>query len=391
MTKKILILPGDGIGQEVTSSAKEVLDFLIDEYQLNFEITNMDVGGTAYEKFGSPLPDNVLEEAKKSDAILFGAVGGPQWDDLGWDYRPEQALLGLRKELELFANLRPAFLFNELASASPIKNHIIENLDILIVRELTGGVYFGEPRAIVLDDPTPYAFNTMIYNEDEIRRIAKVAFESAQKRNGKLCSVEKANVLEVSKFWRSIVSDMAKDYPDVELTHQLADNTAMQLVLNPNQFDVIVSGNLFGDILSITSKDIYWIFSVMVVVIFLLFINWKKLLLLTLNEELAKAEGVNKTFYELLFMFLIALAVSVSVQIVGVLLITSLLIIPPAIARVFSNSPIAMIFSSMIISIVSVLLGLYTSITFDLATGPAIVITLGVFFFIAQFLPNRGS
>ena len=247
---KILILPGDGIGQEVTSSAKEVLDFLIDEYQLNFEITNMDVGGTAYEKFGSPLPDNVLEEAKKSDAILFGAVGGPQWDDLGWDYRPEQALLGLRKELELFANLRPAFLFNELASASPIKNHIIENLDILIVRELTGGVYFGEPRAIVLDDPTPYAFNTMIYNEDEIRRIAKVAFESAQKRNGKLCSVEKANVLEVSKFWRSIVSDMAKDYPDVELTHQLADNTAMQLVLNPNQFDVIVSGNLFGDILS---------------------------------------------------------------------------------------------------------------------------------------------
>ena len=250
MTKKILILPGDGIGQEVTSSAKEVLDFLINEYQLNFEITNMDVGGTAYEKFGSPLPDNVLEEAKKSDAILFGAVGGPQWDDLGWDYRPEQALLGLRKELELFANLRPAFLFNELASASPIKNHIIENLDILIVRELTGGVYFGEPRAIVLDDPTPYAFNTMIYNEDEIRRIAKVAFESAQKRNGKLCSVEKANVLEVSKFWRSIVSDMAKDYPDVELTHQLADNTAMQLVLNPNQFDVIVSGNLFGDILS---------------------------------------------------------------------------------------------------------------------------------------------
>ncbi len=250
MTKKILILPGDGIGQEVTSSAKEVLDFLIDEYQLNFDITNMDVGGTAYEKFGSPLPDNVLEEAKKSDAILFGAVGGPQWDDLGWDYRPEQALLGIRKELELFANLRPAFLFNELASASPIKNHIIGNLDILIVRELTGGVYFGEPRAIVLDDPTPYAFNTMIYNEDEIRRIAKVAFESAQKRNGKLCSVEKANVLEVSKFWRSIVSDMAKDYPDVELTHQLADNTAMQLVLNPNQFDVIVSGNLFGDILS---------------------------------------------------------------------------------------------------------------------------------------------
>ena len=250
MTKKVLILPGDGIGQEVTASAKEVLDYLVAEHNLDFAITYMDVGGTAYEKHGSPLPDVVLIEAKKSDAILFGAVGAPKWDDLDWDNRPEQALLGLRKELELFANLRPAFLFNELASASPIKNNIIENLDILIVRELTGGIYFGEPRGLVDDQSPHYAFNTMIYNEDEIRRIAKVAFESAQKRNKKLCSVEKANVLEVSKFWRSIVSDMAKDYPDVELSHQLADNTAMQLVLNPNQFDVIVSSNLFGDILS---------------------------------------------------------------------------------------------------------------------------------------------
>ena len=250
MTKEILILPGDGIGQEVTSSAKEVLDYLIGAHNLEFNITEMDAGGTAYDKHGSPLPDDVLAQAKKSDAILFGAVGGPKWDNLGWDVRPEQALLSLRKELELFANLRPAFLFNELASASPIKNHIIENLDILIVRELTGGIYFGEPRAIVEDETPPYAFNTMIYNEDEIKRIAKVAFEAAQKRGGKLCSVEKANVLEVSKFWRSIVSDMAKDFPDVELSHQLADNTAMQLVLNPNQFDVIVSSNLFGDILS---------------------------------------------------------------------------------------------------------------------------------------------
>jgi 3-isopropylmalate dehydrogenase len=164
--------------------------------------------------------------------------------------RPEQALLTLRKELGLFANLRPAFLFDELASASPIKNKIIEGLDILIVRELTGGIYFGEPRAIVTDKTPNYAFNTMVYNEDEIRRIAKIGFESAQKRKGKLCSVEKANVLEVSKFWREIVTDMAKDYPDVELSHQLADNTAMQLVLNPNQYDVIVSSNLFGDILS---------------------------------------------------------------------------------------------------------------------------------------------
>ena len=250
MTKKILILPGDGIGQEVTASAQEVLDYLMIENTLDFSITHMDVGGTAYEKHGSPLPADVLAEAKASDAILFGAVGAPQWDDLDWDHRHEQALLGLRKELELFANLRPAFLFNELASASPIKNHIIENLDILIVRELTGGIYFGEPRGLVISESPNYAFNTMIYNEDEIRRIAKVAFEAAQKRNGKLCSVEKANVLEVSKFWREIVSDMAKDYPDVELSHQLADNTAMQLVLNPNQYDVIVASNLFGDILS---------------------------------------------------------------------------------------------------------------------------------------------
>ena len=250
MTKKILILPGDGIGQEVTASAQEVLDYLMIENTLDFSITHMDVGGTAYEKHGSPLPADVLAEAKASDAILFGAVGAPQWDDLDWDHRPEQALLGLRKELELFANLRPAFLFNELASASPIKNHIIKNLDILIVRELTGGIYFGEPRGLVTSESPNYAFNTMIYNEDEIRRIAKVAFEAAQKRNGKLCSVEKANVLEVSKFWREIVSDMAKDYPDVELSHQLADNTAMQLVLNPNQYDVIVASNLFGDILS---------------------------------------------------------------------------------------------------------------------------------------------
>ena len=250
MTKKILILPGDGIGQEVTAAAKEVLDYLMAENNLDFSITHMDVGGTAFEKSGSPLPDEVLSEAKASDAVLFGAVGAPQWDDLEWEHRPEQALLGLRKELELFANLRPAFLFNELASASPIKNKIIENLDILIVRELTGGVYFGEPRGWVTAESPNYAFNTMIYNEDEIRRIAKVAFESAQKRSGRLCSVEKANVLEVSKFWRAVVTDMAKDYPDVELSHQLADNTAMQLVLNPNQYDVIVSSNLFGDILS---------------------------------------------------------------------------------------------------------------------------------------------
>ena len=250
MTKKILILPGDGIGQEVTASAVEVLNFIVEKFNLQFSISSMEVGGTAYDKFGSPIPDNVLNAAKEADAVLFGAVGGPKWDNLGWDDRPENALLTLRKELNLFANLRPAFLFDELSSASPLKESVIKGLDILIVRELTGGIYFGEPRGVIEDQKPNYAFNTMIYNEDEIRRIAKIAFESAQKRNGKLCSVEKANVLEVSKFWRSIVTEMSSDYPDVELSHQLADNTAMQLVLDPNQFDVIVASNLFGDILS---------------------------------------------------------------------------------------------------------------------------------------------
>ena len=250
MNKKILILPGDGIGPEVTSSAMEILRFIKDLYSLDLDIEIHDVGGAAYDKTGHPLPDMTLEIARKSDAILFGAVGGPEWEDLDWDKRPEQALLGLRKELGLFANLRPAFLFNELASASPIKEEIINDLDILIVRELTGGIYFGEPRGIDTSSNPPHAFNTMIYDEKEIERIGRVAFESAQKRNKKLCSVEKANVLEVSKFWREIITNLSMEYPDVELTHQLADNTAMQLVLDPNQFDVIVSSNLFGDILS---------------------------------------------------------------------------------------------------------------------------------------------
>tara|TARA_B100001248_G_scaffold151873_1_gene114088 strand:+ start:508 stop:1584 length:1077 start_codon:yes stop_codon:yes gene_type:complete len=250
VSKKILVLPGDGIGQEVTDAAMQILKFIIKKFNLDFSINTLDVGGTAYEKTGSPIPHEVLQAAKEADAVLFGAVGAPQWDNLSWDDRPENALLTLRKELNLFANLRPAFLFKELSEASPIKEKIIEGLDILIVRELTGGIYFGEPRGVVEDETPNYAFNTMIYNEDEIRRIAKIAFESAQKRNGKLCSVEKANVLEVSKFWRSIVTEMSAEYPDVELSHQLADNTAMQLVLNPNQFDVIVASNLFGDILS---------------------------------------------------------------------------------------------------------------------------------------------
>ena len=250
MTKQILILPGDGIGKEVTASAMKILNYLIEKYHLDFITIEREVGGASYELHGKPLTEETLEIAKQSDAILFGAVGGPQWDSLDWDVRPEQALLGLRKTLGLFANLRPGFLFNELASASPLKNHIIENLDILIVRELTGGVYFGEPRGLVEDVTPKYAFNTMVYNEDEIRRIARVAFEAAMTRGKKLCSVDKANVLEVSKFWRGIVAEMGLEYPEVMLSHQLADNTAMQLVLNPNQYDVIVSSNLFGDILS---------------------------------------------------------------------------------------------------------------------------------------------
>lgn len=250
MAKQILILPGDGVGKEVSTSAVEVLDYFISEENLDFNIIEAEIGGASYEKYGSPLTDETLDIAKNSDTVLFGAVGGPQWEDLEWDLRPEQALLGLRKSLGLFANLRPAFLFNELASASPLKNHIIEDLDILIVRELTGGVYFGEPRGLVENEDPKYAFNTMIYNEEEIRRIATVAFKAAMDRNKKLCSVEKANVLEVSKFWREVVTDMSADYPEVALSHQLADNTAMQLVLNPNQYDVIVSSNLFGDILS---------------------------------------------------------------------------------------------------------------------------------------------
>ncbi len=250
MTKKILVLPGDGIGKEVMKPTISILSFLIEKYNLDYVISEMNVGGAAFDECGSPIPNDVLEEAKVSDAILFGAVGGEKWDNLTWELRPENALLTLRKELNLFANLRPAFLFNDLSNASPLKKEIINDLDILIVRELTGGIYFGEPRGLVEDKDPNYAFNTMIYDENEIKRIAKIAFESAQKRNGKLCSVDKANVLEVSKFWRSVITEMSHNYPDVELTHQLADNAAMQLVLDPNQFDVIVSSNLFGDILS---------------------------------------------------------------------------------------------------------------------------------------------
>ena len=252
MNKKILILPGDGIGPEVTSSAMEILRFIKDLYSLDLDIETHDVGGAAYDKTGYPLPDKTLEIARKSDAILFGAVGGPEWEDLDWDKRPEQALLGLRKELGLFANLRPAFLFNELASASPIKEEIINDLDILIVRELTGGIYFGEPRGIKpIENGERKGINTHTYTTSEITRVARVAFDLARKRSNKVTSCEKSNVMEAGQLWKEEVKELhEKEYKDVELSHMLADNCAMQLLRNPKQFDVIVTDNLFGDMLS---------------------------------------------------------------------------------------------------------------------------------------------
>ena len=249
--KKILALPGDGIGAEVMESALEILDYLMTRDNLDLQVNHKSVGGTSYEEHELPITDEALSLAKDSDAILFGAVGAPKWDSLEWDKRPEQALLTLRKELDLFANLRPAFLFNELADASSLKRGVIENLDILIVRELTGGLYFGEPRGIDKSVTPAFGFNTMRYDADEINRIAKIAFEASQKRKNKVCSVDKANVLEVSRFWRETVSDLhIKNFSSQELSHMLADNAAMQLVIDPNQFDVILASNLFGDILS---------------------------------------------------------------------------------------------------------------------------------------------
>ena len=250
--KTILFLPGDGIGPEVSSSAKSILEFINEIYNLDFVIEEALVGGSAYDQTGVPLPEETLNAARTSDAILLGAVGGPKWDDLDYQYRPERALLGLRSELDLFANFRPAILSGHLTASSSLKAEKVENLDLLIIRELTGGIYFGEPRGRKEDkkEDKKEAFNTMIYSHEEIERIGRVAFEAAQKRNKKLCSVDKANVLEVSVLWREVISDLSKDYPDVNLSHMLVDNAAMQLVREPKQFDVVVTGNLFGDILS---------------------------------------------------------------------------------------------------------------------------------------------
>ena len=248
VNKNILFLPGDGIGPEVCEEAKKVLLSVNELFGLNFKVSEELVGGDAFEKTGNPLPNQTLEAAKSADAILLGAVGGPVWDDLDYELRPERALLGLRSELDLFANLRPAILSKHLSDSSSLKPEKVQDLDLLIVRELTGGIYFGQPRG--KNDSGLSAFNTMIYSKEEIERIGRVAFEAARKRGKSLCSVDKANVLEVSVLWREIMSGLASEYPDVKLSHMLVDNAAMQLVREPKQFDVIVTGNLFGDILS---------------------------------------------------------------------------------------------------------------------------------------------
>lgn len=250
MSKLIAILAGDGIGPEIVGEAVKVLNRLKDN-GLDIVLEEAPMGGAAIDQTGVPLPDSTLNLCKKADAVLLGAVGGPKWDNLERAIRPEKGLLGLRSGLNLFANLRPALLYPALASASTLKSEVVENLDILIVRELTGDIYFGQPRGIrTLENGERQGFDTMHYSESEIERIARVAFESARRRNKKVCSVDKANVLDTSMLWREIVTKIGKEYPDVELSHQYVDNAAMQLVRAPKQFDVIVTGNLFGDILS---------------------------------------------------------------------------------------------------------------------------------------------
>lgn len=250
MTKQIAVLQGDGIGPEIIGQAIKVLDKLI-EQGLDAHYEYGLLGGSAYDAHGSPYPEATQTLCRKADAVLLGAVGGPQYDNLERSVRPERGLLAIRKDLNLFANLRPAILYPELANASTLKPEVVSGLDILIVRELTGDIYFGEPRGIrTLENGEKEGYNTMKYSESEIRRIAKVAFEAAQKRGKKLCSVDKANVLETTEFWKQIFTEVAAEYPDVELTHMYVDNAAMQLVKAPKQFDVIATGNIFGDILS---------------------------------------------------------------------------------------------------------------------------------------------
>jgi len=250
-TKNILMLPGDGIGPEVMAEVKKVIDWSNDKRDTGFKVEEDLVGGACFDAHGCAVTDETMEKALTADAVMLGAVGGPQWDNVAREHRPEAGLLRLRKDLDLFANLRPALVFDALIDSSTLKPEVVRGLDIMIVRELTAGVYFGEPRGEEIRDGVAYGFDTQVYSEPEIDRVARVAFELAKKRNNKVTSVEKANVMESGVFWRKIVSKVhAADYADVELGHMYADNCAMQLVRWPGQFDVIVTDNLFGDLLS---------------------------------------------------------------------------------------------------------------------------------------------
>ncbi|MEQ1796062.1 MAG: 3-isopropylmalate dehydrogenase [Nitrospira sp.] len=251
MKAKIAVLAGDGVGREIVPEAVKVLQAIGGKYQHSFEFVSADIGGQAIDKVGVPLPQETLALAKQSDAVLLGAVGGPKWEGLEYSLRPERALLGIREALGLYANLRPAKVYPNLVDASTLKREVIEGIDILVVRELTGGIYFGKPKGIeTLPNGEERGVNTEVYTTEEIRRIGKVAFEAARKRRKKVTSVDKANVLESSELWRRVMIEVQKSYPDVELHHIYVDNAAMQLVRNPRQFDVMVCNNIFGDILS---------------------------------------------------------------------------------------------------------------------------------------------
>ena len=247
---KILILPGDGIGTEIVDQAVKVINSLNSNHEMGMTLVNGLLGGIAYDETGSPLPDETINTAKSCDSILLGAVGGPKWEALERDLRPERGLLGIRSELDLFSNLRPAILYPQLASASSLKTEIVSGLDLMIVRELVGGIYFGKPRGIEIRDGERFGINSATYYESEIARIGHSAFQIAQKRGKRVCSVDKANVLEVSELWREVMEEVSSSYPDVTLSHMYVDNAAMQLVRDPKQFDVMVTSNLFGDVLS---------------------------------------------------------------------------------------------------------------------------------------------
>ena len=247
---KILILPGDGIGTEIVDQAVKVINSLNSNHEMGMTLVNGLIGGIAYDQTGSPLPDETINTAKSCDSILLGAVGGPKWEALERDLRPERGLLGIRSELDLFSNLRPAILYPQLASASSLKTEIVSGLDLMIVRELVGGIYFGKPRGIEIRDGERFGINSATYYESEIARIGHSAFQIAQKRGKRVCSVDKANVLEVSELWREVMEEVSSSYPDVTLSHMYVDNAAMQLVRDPKQFDVMVTSNLFGDVLS---------------------------------------------------------------------------------------------------------------------------------------------